>query len=516
MIQLRLVFYHTAPDGSSTYQANTDNAYNLLRTGKLIELVGKHLGSSAANIIEILSSLGYATAEELEAHVAEDQASETPSSLAPSTNGHVEDKQIARVEGKPKNDFRGALVQLIKSKYIRAVRQAHFHSLFDARQEVERHLRSVGALSTSTTKKVKGEIDEKVSMELEKRLDGTVSAASVLKELEQASARTSSTNASQDKTLLCVDFSNLVASIRNEKISSTADKLFGKHAAQVAFAACSQVDVDSPSMRPFTSNDPTASTSNLDISRIADDLEELAASRIQNREHRENGWPVEHGLANGHTHSRLNGSRDDRQVERQLAVLAEGPFSFLLQDRVAHSWFADRTKLNAFLRDKELLRLMGENMSGPTLRIIRMLADKGKLDEKTMQDIGLLGAKELRKCLAQLQVMGFLELQEVPREPQRQPNRTIFLWFYDADRVRRVFLGKLYKAMSRLYQRLHLERTRLSSTLSKVERTDVQGSEEEMLSAAELQVLYQWRQKETWFMTEIHRMDDSIAILRDL
>jgi DNA-directed RNA polymerase III subunit RPC3 len=179
------------------------------------------------------------------------------------------------------------------------------------------------------------------------------------------------------------------------------------------------------------------------------------------------------------------------------------------------SWSIDKSRFTSFLRDKEMYRLISESLTEPALRIVRMLADKGKLDERTMLDVGLLNAKELRKCLSLLQTMGFLELQEVPKDPQRQPKSTIFLYFHDAERVRKVFLDKLYKTMSRMYERLRLEREKVASTLTKVERFEV-GTEEEMLPAAELQELYSWRQKESWFTTEIHRIDDSIAILRDI
>lgn len=314
--------------------------------------------------------------------------------------------------------------------------------------------------------------------------------------------------------MLCIDYSNLVVSVRNEKVATLADKLFGHPAAQVARAACLQVDLDSG---PFRVQGATsAPIQRLNISQIRNDLSKNAIHDIQAGHAVENGWALEENSIKSQPDVQINGAKHHQQINHQLAVLAEGPFSFISQDHVGGQWLLHRTKLNHFLRDKELMRLMGENLSGPALRIVRMLMDKGKLDEKSLQEIGLLGAKELRQCLAQLQMMGFLELQEVPREPQRQPNRTIFLWFYDPERVRKVFLGKLYKAMARLFQRLHLERERLASTLTKVERTDVQGSEEEMLSPAELQVLFQWRQKEAWFMTEINRLDESVVILRDL
>ena len=221
---------------------------------------------------------------------------------------------------------------------------------------------------------------------------------------------------------------------------------------------------------------------------------------------------------NGDHGPRINGAiGENRLVEHYLSVLAEGSFTFLLEDpKDQGSWNIDKSKLNKYLCDKEMYRLIGETVTEPaSLRIARMLADKGKLDEKAMSDVALLNPKEVRKCLASLQRVGVLELQEVPRDPQRQPKNTFFLYFYDPERVRKVLVEKLYKAMSRTYQRLHVEREKIASTLSKLDRVDV-GWEVGILPPAELEVFNDWQQKESWFMTEIYRLDDSISVLRDI
>ncbi|EXJ93339.1 hypothetical protein A1O1_01731 [Capronia coronata CBS 617.96] len=517
LIQLRLIFHYTTPDGLSTYQANVHSAYNLIRAGRIVELVARRYGPAAAKIMEHLAILGYATADELEAHVCEDNVLTTSKDSAELTNGHHEEGVLlGGANPEVRTSFRTALKHLLDDRFISSVRDAHFQSEFDARQDVERHLQHLGMLPSAKGKKIQSDIDHRVDVELESRLDGTVSSASIMQDFEQ---RDSNENMTYSQVylstipMLCIDYSNLLAAIRNERVASTAYKLFGQPAAQVARAACSQVDVDSG---PFKIQSATsAPIQRLNVSQIRSSMAEEATQETLNEEDAENGWLGEYAL-NGYADPQVNGAQHYSQIDQHLAVLAEGPFSFLSQEPGGGQWLLHRSRLSNFLRDGELMRFMGESLSGPALRILRMLMDKGKLDEKSLQEIGLLGAKELRQCLAQLQLMGYLELQEVPREPQRQPNRTIFLWFYDAERVRKVVLGRLYKTMARLFQRLHLERERLASTLSKVERTDVQGSEEEMLSQAELQVLFKWRQKEAWFMTEINRLDESVVILRDL
>jgi len=321
----------------------------------------------------------------------------------------------------------------------------------------------------------------------------------------------------QVETLFCVSYSNVITSIRHDIIARHTAGLLGRPFAQLAKAVSVQVGLETDPFDPRPRYDHESGLQKLDISRLHDDLHSEDLD-IENRNGLENGWHHESPLINGQANGQAVGGGvfHDTAIHNHLAVLAEGPFTFLTQDVISRSWLLDRSKMNLFIRNLELMRLIGERLPPPALRIVRMLMDKGKLDEKCLQEIGLLGAKELRQSLAQLQTMGFLELQEVPREPQRQPNRTIFLWFYDAERVRKVLLGELCKAMSRLFQRLHLERERLGSTLSKIERSDVQGSEEEILSPAELRVLQEWRKKEGWFAAEISRLDDSVAILRDL
>lgn len=137
------------------------------------------------------------------------------------------------------------------------------------------------------------------------------------------------------------------------------------------------------------------------------------------------------------------------------------------------------------------------------------------MDEKRLQEISLLSSKDLRQVLGGMQATGFVDLQEVPRDAQRQPSRTIYLWFYDPDRVCRNLLQDTYKAMSRCLQRIRFERNRLREFLDKTERSDVKGNEERYLSEAELKTLQQWRAKEALLLGEVSRLDDLVAVLRD-
>lgn len=214
-----------------------------------------------------------------------------------------------------------------------------------------------------------------------------------------------------------------------------------------------------------------------------------------------------------------NGGGGNRvmQVQPHLSLLAQEPYIFstrrLQSGTVA--WTVEYRHLARKLRHLELERLVGSRFGGPALRIIRVLLAKGKLDEKRLQEISLMASKDLRQLLSHLEGSGFVDLQEVPRDSQRQPARTLYLWFYDPDRVRVAVLEDTYKAMSRCFRRIQVERGKLKHFLEKTERSDVKGNEERYLSEAELKVLQQWRDKEGLLLGEIGRLDELVAVLRD-
>ena len=203
-------------------------------------------------------------------------------------------------------------------------------------------------------------------------------------------------------------------------------------------------------------------------------------------------------------------------IKTHFLNLAQPPHKFVVQDPDLFRWTVDFRQLSAQLRREEAMRLAKSRLNGVALRLVRVLLDKGKLDEKTLQEKSLLSAKDLRQCLLKLKRNGFLGLQEVPREPQRQPLKTIYLWFYDSDRVRKMLLGDLYKAMARLLRRLKVERDKVGSLLEKAERIDVRGKEEKFLARGEMEALEEWKRKEEWLLGEVERLDDSVAILRDI
>lgn len=203
-------------------------------------------------------------------------------------------------------------------------------------------------------------------------------------------------------------------------------------------------------------------------------------------------------------------------VNQHLSLLSQPPYNLTGSNNTEGiKWYIPFRGLARKLRHLELERMIESRYGDVALRVIRVLQAKGKLDEKRLQEISLLPMKDVRQTLATMQKGGFVDLQEVPKDAQRQPSKTIFLWYYDADRVTSSILEDTYKAMSRTLQRIKTERERSRDFLEKTERTDVKGHEEDYLTELELVELQRWKDLEALLITEVARLDDMVAVFRD-
>ncbi|KAJ6004832.1 RNA polymerase III Rpc82 C -terminal [Penicillium herquei] len=228
--------------------------------------------------------------------------------------------------------------------------------------------------------------------------------------------------------------------------------------------------------------------------------------------------PLENGINGDHDNDdEDSGPSRAWEINQHLHLLAQPPFNLTscVELYGVPKWRVGFRGLARKLRSLELERMIESRYGDVALRVIRVLHAKGKLDEKRLQEISFLPWKDLRQTLSSMQTGGFVDLQEVPKDAQRQPSKTIFLWYYDPDRVCGSVLEDTYKAMSRTMQRIKVERERLKDFLEKTERSDVKGHEEEYLTEEELERLQRWKDKEALLLAEVARLDDMVAVFRD-
>ncbi|KAH0537160.1 hypothetical protein FGG08_006030 [Glutinoglossum americanum] len=205
------------------------------------------------------------------------------------------------------------------------------------------------------------------------------------------------------------------------------------------------------------------------------------------------------------------------EIKRHLQLLAEDSYHFvrLVGNRGLGEWTVDFEALTKILKQVELEGIITERFDGIATRLVRVLTEKGKLDEKQVSNISLLKQKETRAALTSLYESGFIQLQEVPRDANRQPSRTIYLWYFDMERCRQLVLQDCYKAMARCLQRANTEKEKMRPLLAKAERTDVVGREDHYLSKIERTALQNWREKEERLLGQVARLDRLVGIFRD-
>ncbi|KAK4542704.1 hypothetical protein LTR36_006276 [Oleoguttula mirabilis] len=204
-------------------------------------------------------------------------------------------------------------------------------------------------------------------------------------------------------------------------------------------------------------------------------------------------------------------------IEAHLALLEEHTKRYCKRVRAHGSseWRVDFPALTATLVEAEVDTTIQARYGKLALRVARMLRERGKLEEKQVASCAMMRIKDIRAILTELQFHGILEAQELPKDNGRQPSRTLYLWFCDTFRVQHLFLQQTYKAMARTLQRIPVERERYRTVIEKAERTDVKGREQEKLEQPEKQALREWREVEERLLSQVDRMDEMVALLRD-
>lgn len=277
----------------------------------------------------------------------------------------------------------------------------------------------------------------------------------------------------------------------------------------------SHIDI-SAAIRGFSgSSEAKASTSNQNGKRNRNGFEYNGNDGLKI----EDGWnhdmePNSNGLTE--FQSRTNRCAD---IEVHLGMLEEHSKHFcrrhLTHGHSSRTWMVDFAHLNKVLVQAELDEVV-LNRHGPTqLRIIRLLREKGKLDEKQIASMAMMFAKDVYTLLTRLQFEGILEGQEIPKDNSRQPNKSLYLWYIDDARVQDLLLQKTYKIMTRHLQRVYVERRQHRTILEKASRSDVKGREQEKLSGGEKQILRQLRENEERLLTQVSRLDELVSVFRD-
>ncbi|RDW93196.1 putative DNA directed RNA polymerase III subunit Rpc82 [Aspergillus mulundensis] len=568
MIQHHLVYFYTAIEegGVTYYSANMQAAYYLVRSGKILELVEDRLGKYAATVMSTIMYLGHAQVSDLD--TLPDLRPE-----APNTNGAHNEEVDLPGEDIETNGTNGEYVleqsalhptlkALAGHGYIVRVREAHFQSNADNILNIERQIRLGDSAQSMKGKRLEEYVLEKTENMLRERLDGDLTRGHLVNGVPRGVNRNRASGGSADadnnrelfdyedvgdgeeedewaddevpmdarqsSITVRVNYEKLDVALRNRRFLELAERDAPSETAQIYDYLLRRIEYQTSRCRdtseiPREGEEGEQYSVAIPLSALAQDIDHYldlvgSLAPINTSTNRLGKRSLDDAI-NDDDDNDENGTNGNRtfEIDQHLCLLAQPPLNLTskrLNGGIIH-WTIEFRHLARKLRHLELERIVEARYGDVALRVLRVLQAKGKLDEKRLQEISLLPFKDLRQVLASMQTGGFVDLQEVPRDAQRQPSRTIYLWYYDPDRIRDSMLQDTYKSMSRCLHRLNFERGRLKDFLEKTERSDVKGNEELYLSEGELEKLREWRAKEALLLGEVSRLDDMVAVMRD-
>ncbi|KAI0539170.1 RNA polymerase III subunit RPC82 [Xylaria digitata] len=634
VIQHNLVFYQTDHEAATTtYEANPQASYHLVRVGKILDAIGRKYGTMAKNLVNDLLMLGHVEVAELvryhrlkhgpkkvkingEQNLDHDHNPEfddedendpeysDPSDPFDDESHYVNGNGVAHdtaddVTPIQANEVYDTLAQLIAAGVIESVLATMFQSPQDLKASVEqeclkefpngvRGAKVTTEFDTMVKSQIKAIGVERATMK-RKLQESALYEPSNIKRRKLANGGMSNAFAGdsggsilrdEPNTVVRLSFDKCLVELRNQKLTEHVEDFVGETTAQV-FAAllaslCKKVyrcqhdqhtimteeeeetyftGVRVTSEEIFDHLSPgvdvstgigSASEEDIDM-RFAEKIRkyppQIQGSHLQgtldegdevlgsdDEDYDRSGERLKGTYVNGHHSSiapngtKLGGdhsgeghsSRTEqlRQMRQHLLILAEAKQQFV-RHCGQNEWTVDFGPLVQQLRYVELDTMIEDNFGRQGLRLTRILREKGKLDDKTLPAMALMRKPDVHVKMAEMEMAGFLEVQEVPRDNNRAANRTMFFWFFDEARTLKRVLDNAYKSMVRCLERLEVERYNKRNVLLTADRKDVQGKEEEMLRGDIYNEYLEFIEVEKKLLSQVSRLDDLVSIFQD-
>ncbi|KAI1493034.1 RNA polymerase III subunit RPC82 [Biscogniauxia mediterranea] len=607
LVQQNLVFTFTDQDSAVThYEANVDGAYNLIRIGKILDMIDTKFGRPAKLLVHDVLLLGHAEiAEVVRRYKGEGTGQKKPGhddslsddrqhvngdadlhhnhvngngELSPFTDDAEPDpaeeaynvlaqliglgflESVSTMTYQSPQDFKSTVEQDVLKDFPNGVRGSKQASEYDAR--LRERMREIRAERTSLKRELEMKIEFEPSAKRRKLTNGGASNG-----LTTLTSGGYWLRDQEGHTVIRLNYEKCMVELRNQKLADQVEDLIGETTAHVYRALLSalsrkisgcQADpatmTDDELMGPrvktgevFEHLNPSVDVSGGIGTASEDEINIRRAEKIRRYPPETKGSSLRATLEEGdeligsddedYDHSAetgtglaMNGSRESkteavngeassrlqrlRHMRQHLLILAESKQGFL-RHCGNDEWTVDFSPLLQHLRYLELDTMIEETFGRQGLRLTRILREKGKIDDKTLPTMALMRKPDVHVKMAEMEMAGLLDVQEVPRDNNRAANRTIFFWFFDEERTLKRTLDNAYKSMVRCLQRLEVERRKKRNVLSVTERKDVKGMEEEKLRGDVYNEYLQFLELERKLLGQVSRLDDLVAIFRD-
>ncbi|KAF5027550.1 hypothetical protein F66182_292 [Fusarium sp. NRRL 66182] len=578
LVQQTLLYHHTDPNTDVTsYQPNADACYNLVRSGKILDMIEKQYGTAERELTQTLMLLGHARIADL---------SQAFGSRAPKINGHTNGDHVSH-DGliESENHLNSVLVRLVRSEIIETVRPESFRNPKDMYREIEDDVAKPrpGEKVTKGKLEAQREIIERSRAFrdqpklLKRQLDQSGGPLSKRRKLANGTSHNGHANGYDAPRLnpnvvVKVNYERCLVELRNQRLADFAAEMLGEVTGEVYRTVLDLLTSDVSRCQPdplldeaIPGQQPAVTT--VDIFEHMDEsvnvqsgigktsrdkIDSQSAERLRENvpdtdddsddsdagppgrkktfdinededewaeDYEPNGEAVEGEQENRVRFDDATNGDDSRiaQMRRHLLLLAESKHQFLRHCGMygRGQWTVDFGRLMSRLRETELDAIIEQSHGRHGLRLTRILREKGKLDEKMLQGAALMRKGDVQGKMLAMQMAGIVDVQEVPKDSSRLANRTLFFWYFDRERAQAQALDDIYKAMLRCLQTLGVERHKERNILSFVERKDVQGKEEEVMTAEHYNKYNTHLEVQNKLLGQVMRLDELVSVLRD-
>ncbi|CAO3661965.1 unnamed protein product [Umbelopsis ramanniana] len=483
MIQHNICFYAEAREGLRQvcyYSIGQDEILLRLRIGRIIYWAGEWFGKEASTIANLMLLNGRLTLKDLKQWVTDNESS-------PQQKLVVYEQKFS---------------QLASKRFITAVMPEDSKARIDRRLEAE--ARAVNELLLGPSTREKAEIEFKVQQQLEdedqsRQMIGMKRKVTDSMEDDDVSAskRFAFTVEMEveDDVFFRINYQQFTKYFRNEAVIDQATDIINRGAGQVLRLFLEQSD----SFSGGIGKEESQPTSALHVASVLphDMLTETGLDSREDSVHNERPTAAD-------------------IVTEYFELLRQSPARFIKRaDNKGHNFFVvDFKSIRLYMMRKLFDKLLKSRFGNSTCRIARILIEKGKLEEKQVQKMAMLPAKDTREKLALLCTHGICDIQEVPKSADRAPSRTIFLWFVSLDKCYQELLIDLYRSIANVRQRIRHELATRQRLLEKMERKDV-SENQDLLSAGDKKAIEELNNKVERLEVSVGRLDEMVMVYRD-
>ncbi|KAG9036468.1 RNA polymerase III subunit C82 [Tulasnella sp. JGI-2019a] len=487
------IIWHSQSDpeveggGEVNYEINWEEPVARLRFGTYLSIVSERLGEVAAQVMQIILDHGKL------------RVGQVLDALA------FGDKQQSRV-------VIAAFLSLVTNKYLKPATAASHHSPRDRVMNYEIECRRERSAGTILSPKELMEIKMEAGARLQRAEEDADETALIRKEIigdgRPGKRRVMETEETVNEDVYFkVNYPKLNACIRNEIIVKAAQSRFNVQTAEVLRAALQATEAKQLNLLDIKS-DPV--TSHLITPHISPSIDLGSGLVLPRTRSTSSSKPPSVPKVRDYLTLLTNADDENTATGRAAAFMAGSTSGGEGKVTVEFEVIGTRLKQKAFegaLRDR-----FGDD----AVKVVRILLNKGKLDEKHLAKISLMVPSTLRSLLTKLSTASLISLQEIPRGADRaNPKSTIFLWYIDLPKAYANLLSHTYQTLANIIAISEHEQTQVRAILDKRDRSDVNG-DERLLVRGEREALRTWEDKRDRLGILAMRVEELVFVLRDM